>query len=138
MAASYDTVHESPWRLGWHHLQLSAPEGGEAAARAFWVDILGFVELTKPPALAARGGLWVRADGLEIHIGIEPGFTPPAKAHPGIVVGDLDGLAARLTSGGVVVTWDDAFPGMRRFYAFDPFGNRLEFLQPIEGEAATW
>ena len=29
------------------------------------------------------------------------------------------------------VTWDDNFPGMRRFYAADPFGNRLEFLEPL-------
>ena len=29
------------------------------------------------------------------------------------------------------VTWDDSFPGMRRFYAADPFGNRLELLEPL-------
>jgi hypothetical protein len=23
------------------------------------------------------------------------------------------------------------FPGFRRFYAHDPFGNRLEFLEPV-------
>jgi hypothetical protein len=26
------------------------------------------------------------------------------------------------------VTWDEAIPGVRRFYASDPFGNRLEFI----------
>jgi hypothetical protein len=31
------------------------------------------------------------------------------------------------------VTWDDDFPGHNRFYAADPFGNRLEFLQPLAG-----
>jgi hypothetical protein len=25
---------------------------------------------------------------------------------------------------------DDEFPGHDRFYAADPFGNRLEFLEP--------
>jgi hypothetical protein len=26
------------------------------------------------------------------------------------------------------VSFDDAIPGVRRFYAHDPVGNRLEFL----------
>jgi catechol 2,3-dioxygenase-like lactoylglutathione lyase family enzyme len=39
-----------------HHVQLSAPAGSERAARAFWGDSLGFEEVAKPPALAARGG----------------------------------------------------------------------------------
>ena len=82
-----------------------------------------------PPELAARGGLWVRADDLEIHLGVEQGFRPARKAHPGIRVADLDGLAERLAEHGVEVTWDGAFPGHRRFYASDNLGNRLEFLQ---------
>jgi hypothetical protein len=28
------------------------------------------------------------------------------------------------------VTWDPEFPGHDRFYSADPFGNRLEFLEP--------
>ena len=35
-----------------------------------------------------------------------------------------------LAEKGVEVDWDDNFPGMRRFYAFDLLGNRLEFLEP--------
>ena len=138
MSAPYDTVHVTSFGLRWHHLQLSAPPGSGDAAREFWVTTLGFVELAKPPVLAARGGIWVRADGLEIHVGIDADFSPPEKAHPGIVTADLDGLAARLTSHGIEVSWDDAFPGMRRFYVLDPFGNRLEFLQPKAGEPAVW
>ena len=44
---------------------------------------------------------------------------------------DSQALAARLEAAGVEVAWDDDFPGHRRFYAADPFGNRLEFLEPI-------
>ncbi|MFF4342495.1 VOC family protein [Kitasatospora sp. NPDC001540] len=113
-----------------HHVQLAIPPGGEDACRAFYVGILGMTELAKPPVLAARGGLWVRADDLEIHLGVEEDFRPARKAHPGIRVTDLDGLAERLTAAGVEVTWDGAFPGHRRFYAHDNCGNRLEFLQP--------
>jgi hypothetical protein len=28
------------------------------------------------------------------------------------------------------VTWSDDVPGQDRFHTADPFGNRLEFLQP--------
>ncbi|GAB3862954.1 hypothetical protein GCM10029963_70400 [Micromonospora andamanensis] len=43
-----------------HHVQLACPRGSEDLSRAFYVDILGLTELTKPPALAARGGCWFR------------------------------------------------------------------------------
>jgi hypothetical protein len=66
---------------------------------------------------------------VEFHLGVEDSFRPARKAHPGVIVTDLDGLADRLTAAGAPPRWDDGFPGHRRFYADDPFGNRLEFLQ---------
>ncbi|MYT06390.1 MULTISPECIES: hypothetical protein [Streptomyces] len=71
------------------HVQLAAPPG-----------------FPKPPLLAARGGCWFRAGAVELHLGIEEGFTPARKAHP----------------------WDEGLPGRLRFYSRDPVGNRLEFL----------
>lgn len=112
-----------------HHVQLSIPPGGEDASRAFWRDALGMRELTKPPVLAARGGCWFGADGIEVHIGVEPQFAPARKAHPGLLINGLQALAARLEERGVAVDWDDNFPGYDRFYAHDPFGNRVEFLE---------
>ncbi len=113
-----------------HHVQLAIPAGGEDACRAFWGATLGMVELEKPPALAARGGCWFRGGGVDLHLGVERDFSPARKAHPGIVVNDLPALARRFEGSGVAVTWDDDFPGFSRFYAADPFGNRLEFLEP--------
>jgi catechol 2,3-dioxygenase-like lactoylglutathione lyase family enzyme len=114
--------------LSLHHVQLAMPRGGEAACRIFYVEILGMTEVRKPAVLAARGGLWVRADHLELHLGVEDDFRPQRKAHPGILVENIDGLAARLSSFDIVIEWDDDFPGMRRFYTADNNGNRLEFL----------
>jgi catechol 2,3-dioxygenase-like lactoylglutathione lyase family enzyme len=125
----YGPDHETGLGLTLHHVQLAMPAGEEERARAFWVGVLGLREVAKPPALAARGGLWVRGDGVELHLGVEEDFRPARKAHPGLRVADLDAVAVRLTSAGVEVTRDDNFPGHRRFYAADPFGNRLEFLQ---------
>ena len=115
---------------GLHHVQLAIPEGAEDRCRMFWGDILGFTELEKPPRLAARGGCWFRGGGLEVHFGVEKDFRPAAKAHPGILTRGIDAIAERLTQSGIEVTWDAEFPGMRRFYARDPLGNRLEFLEP--------
>jgi catechol 2,3-dioxygenase-like lactoylglutathione lyase family enzyme len=112
-----------------HHVQLSAPIGSEAAARGFWTALLGFDEVEKPPALVAQRGCWFRGHGIEVHVGIDDDLEPARRAHPGLLVGDLDGWAARLEQHGHRVEWDDHFPGMRRFYAADPFGNRPEFLE---------
>ncbi|WP_433782000.1 VOC family protein [Actinomycetospora sp. CA-101289] len=116
--------------IGLHHVQLAMPAGEEETARAFFVGVLGMAEIDKPPVLAARGGAWFRGGGLEVHLGVEDGFRPARKAHPGIVVDDLDEVARRVAATGQDVTWDRDFPGFRRFYAHDPFGNRLEFLEP--------
>ena len=121
---------QTTFGLGLHHVQLALPQGGEAACRQFYVEVLGLTEVQKPPVLAARGGLWVRADDLEIHLGVEEDFRPQKKAHPGILVGDIDALARRIESFNLAVEWDDNFPGLRRFYLSDNNGNRLEFLSP--------
>ncbi len=115
-----------------HHVQLGAPVGSEDDARAFWVGVIGLTEVAKPPGLATRGGCWFRGLGIEIHVGIEDDFRPARKAHPGIVMRGLDALASRLAAADHSVTRDDALPGMRRFYTADPFGNRLEFLEPMD------
>lgn len=113
-----------------HHVQLAIPHGGEDRCRAFWTGVLGMSELAKPPVLAGRGGCWFRGGDLEVHLGVEEPFVPARKAHPGLLVEGLSELARRLEQGGHAVTWDGEFPGHDRFYSADPFGNRLEFLQP--------
>jgi catechol 2,3-dioxygenase-like lactoylglutathione lyase family enzyme len=130
-ALPYETTEAaSPFGLGLHHVQLALPPGDEEVCRRFYVDILGMTEIQKPPVLAARGGLWLRSDNLEIHLGVEEDFRAARKAHPGILVADIDALAERLTRLGVEISWDDNFPGHRRFYAIDCHENRLEFLSP--------
>ena len=42
---------------------------------------------------------------------------------------DLDDIAARLKAAGAPVEWDDAIPGVRRFYTADAVGNRIEFIE---------
>lgn len=119
---------------GLHHTQLAIPPGGEDVARRYYGEILGMTELEKPPVLAARGGCWFRGGGLEVHLGVEKDFRPAAKAHPGILVENLDALAKRLETNGCDVEWDPNFPGHRRFYSHDLHGNRVELLEPLADE----
>jgi catechol 2,3-dioxygenase-like lactoylglutathione lyase family enzyme len=119
--------------LSIHHIQLAIPRDGEDACRRFWNGVLGMVELNKPAPLAGRGGCWFRGGDLEVHLGVEDPFAPARKAHPGLLVNGLPQLARRLKEAGHPVAWDDTFPGHDRFYSADPFGNRLEFLQPQPG-----
>jgi catechol 2,3-dioxygenase-like lactoylglutathione lyase family enzyme len=111
-----------------HHVQVSCPSGGEAAARAFYGDVLGLPEVAKPPVLAARGGVWFRDAGVELHVGVEAPFTPTGKAHPALLVDDIDALARVVKAAGYPVDWDDDFPGYRRFHTRDGHGNRVEIL----------
>lgn len=114
-----------------HHVQLAAPAGSEPALRDFYAGVLGMTELSKPPALAARGGVWFTSGSVELHLGIEDDFRPARKAHPGLLVTDLAALVGRLTAAGHEATPDYLLPGFRRCYVNDPAGNRLELLEPL-------
>ncbi len=118
---------------GLDHVQLAMPPGGEEAARGFYTGLLGLSEVAKPAPLAARGGCWFEGTDTILHLGIENDFAPAKKAHPALLVTDLEGCRARLAAADVAITPDDALPGVRRFYAADPFGNRVELIQGEDG-----
>ncbi|MGH3744921.1 MAG: VOC family protein [Mycobacteriales bacterium] len=120
--------------VGLDHVQLAMPRGAEDRARGFYAGLLGLQEREKPPVLAARGGCWFALPGStspvgEVHLGVEEPFAPALKAHPGLLVDDLDGLAQVLTRQGFPYTPDDNVPGTSRGHTADPFGNRLELIQ---------
>ena len=114
------------------HIQLSIPPQAEDAARAFYADILGFVEVPKPAELAGRGGAWFEQGNVRLHLGIEPDFHPLKKAHSALLTDDLAALVARVRESGYLV--DDTQPpldGYYRAHIFDPFGNRIELMEKI-------
>ena len=116
--------------IGIDHVQLAMPAGREDEARHFYSRLLGLAERRKPPQLAARGGVWFETEAVKIHLGVEADFRPARKAHPALLVRDLRGLVDRLRQEGFDVI-DDPYPGYARVYVSDPFGNRLELLEPI-------
>jgi catechol 2,3-dioxygenase-like lactoylglutathione lyase family enzyme len=105
------------------------PAGEETQGRNFYGDLLGLEEIPKPATLAERGGLWFRIGALELHLGVEQDFRPAKKAHPGLLVDDLQSLVTRLEAAGYKTTPDHLLEGYDRAYVNDPFGNRIELLQ---------
>ena len=66
---------------------------------------------------------------MRLHLGVEADFHPARKAHPAFVVDDLDALLAAAAAHGCETTAPEPLPPYRRGFAYDPFGNRLEFMQ---------
>ncbi len=112
------------------HVQLAMPAGGEPEAREFYAGLLGIPEALKPAELAGRGGVWFESAQLKLHLGVEAEFRAAKKAHPGLLVSGLAELLRALVAAGVSVTEDHNMSGYQRAFISDPFGNRIELLEP--------
>jgi catechol 2,3-dioxygenase-like lactoylglutathione lyase family enzyme len=115
--------------IGIDHVQLAMPTGGEELARAFYGYVLGLPEIPKPAQLAERGGCWFESAHVKIHLGVDPLFKPATKAHPGLLVRDLQPIIDRCRKMGIDILSDEALDGYERRYVHDPFGNRLELME---------
>jgi catechol 2,3-dioxygenase-like lactoylglutathione lyase family enzyme len=114
---------------GLDHVQIAAPPDSQEAAREFYGGLLGLEELEVPQALRDRAGCWFQCGKLQVHIGIQQNFQPAKKAHPAFLTANLDELRSRFQARGMATIDDSDRPGIRRFFAEDPWGNRLEFME---------
>ena len=105
------------------------PPGGIDQAARFYSEVVGLEWIDRPATLGGVGA-WFRAGSQELHVSEYEDFGAARKAHPAFALSgpELDALAERLAAAGAEVRWDERLPGARRFYSFDPVGNRLEFL----------
>ncbi|HZM06262.1 MAG TPA: VOC family protein [Candidatus Saccharimonadales bacterium] len=112
------------------HINVTIPKGSEAQARSFYGGLLGLPEIPKPESLRGRGGVWFDAGGLDVHLSVEEQRTGlDTYRHFGLEHKDVEGLRARLEAAGVAT--EDGRPApWRRFFARDPFGNRIEIHEP--------
>lgn len=116
-----------------NHVQITIPKQTEAEGRKFYCDFLGLQEIEKPDSFKARGGFWVGIDSQQIHIGVEDGVNRSAtKAHIAYEVDDIHYWERRVTDYGIEIGDSVPIPGYERFEIRDPFGNRIEFIQPIQ------
>jgi catechol 2,3-dioxygenase-like lactoylglutathione lyase family enzyme len=113
-----------------NHVQVCIPRGAEEEAREFYGRLLGLKEVEKPAALRENGGLWFEVADIQLHVGVEDAVAP-SKRHPAFEVEDVPGVRRYLDGHGVRTKDERDVPGMRRFSFFDPFGNRIEFMERV-------
>jgi catechol 2,3-dioxygenase-like lactoylglutathione lyase family enzyme len=114
------------------HVQLCIPFHQEEVARNFYTTILGFSEIEKPDSLKANGGLWYKVGDIELHIGVEEMEHYKSKRHPAFEVSSLQEVRQYLEYSQISTIDEKPIPNVERFSFFDPFGNRLEFLERFE------
>lgn len=126
--------------LGLDHVQLAMPAGeaAEREAERFYHEVLGLARVPKPPALAVRGGCWFEAPSVRLHLGVEDDFRPARKAHPALLVDDLDVVCQRIVAAGGEIRSADGLPGVARVHTDDPFGNRIELIQAVGPSLETF
>jgi len=116
--------------LAFDHIHIAMPAGEEARGRAFYAGLLEMSEIPKPPQLAGRGGAWFRLGEVVIHLGVETDFRPARKAHPALLVDDLQAFVEKCRAQAVEMdTQQPPLEGYERVHVFDPFGNRVELMQ---------
>jgi catechol 2,3-dioxygenase-like lactoylglutathione lyase family enzyme len=122
--------------IGIDHVQITVPSGQEPAAREFYCDVLGLIEIEKPDALKPRGGFWLAVGDRELHVGTEEGVNRRAtKAHVAFAVDDVTFWRTRLGEQGIALEEGVPIPGCERFEFRDPFGNRVELIERSRAES---
>jgi YD repeat-containing protein len=111
------------------HINVTMPKGSEEVARKFYAGHLGLRELPKPESLRYHG-VCFDAGGFHLHVSIEEGRSgTDRQRHFGLGCGNLEGVKARLKAAGLII--EDGLPATwKRFFTYDPFGNRIEIHQP--------
>jgi len=124
-----------PQHLGLHHAALFVPD--LAAARAFWVDLMGYVVEWEPDPDNVY--LCSGADNLALHTG-EPPVGAQRLDHLGVIVATADDVAAWeafLRGHGVEIVQATKLhrDGATSCYVRDPAGTLVQILHhpPISG-----
>ncbi len=112
-----------------HHVALTVPAERLEEARRFYSGLLGLEEAQRPEAELGRPGIWYRVGDRELHVQARDGYrSGRGEHHPALVVDDVAGLKAHLAANGVEIQEAQPLSDRERFFARDPFGNRLEFM----------
>lgn len=112
------------------HVQICIPFGEEEQARQFYTEVLGLEEIEKPDALKPNGGLWFQMADIQLHIGVED-VRGKSKRHPAFEVEGLEQIREHLIENQVRVKEETPVPGLNRLSFFDPFDNRIEFMEKV-------
>lgn len=116
---------------GVHHVQVNVPTASLDAARDFYSNFMGFIEIDRP-ATFERAGAWFRAGPSEVHIGLEDGVDRTlTRAHIAYEVDDLEAWRKKIEAKGWAIKQQPLIPGYARLQFRDPFGNNIELIARI-------
>ncbi|MEL6383905.1 MAG: VOC family protein [Cyanobacteria bacterium J06626_18] len=122
--------------IGLHHAQITVPSDQEQTAREFYCGVLNLPEVPKPENLRSRGGFWLKVGDQCVHVGIVEGVERSrTKAHLAYEVTDLSTWRKIIENYGLNLLEGIPIPGFERFEFRDPFGNRVELMQSVSGDA---
>jgi catechol 2,3-dioxygenase-like lactoylglutathione lyase family enzyme len=114
-----------------HHAQITVPSDKVDEARDFYLGVLGLTEIPKPKTLLSRGGFWVQLGDVEIHVGTQDDVDRLAsKGHVAYQVSHLEQWRNTLNQQNITILESIPIEGYDRFEFRDPFGNRVEMIQP--------
>ncbi len=121
---------------GIDHINIRIDPGPEALERAkdFYGTVLRMTPIERPENVESRDpGAWYKCGLNEVHITAESGASErnrTTRRHAAFLVRGLEELRVRMEKAGAEIIPGTVLPGRRRFFARDPFGNRLEFMEP--------
>jgi catechol 2,3-dioxygenase-like lactoylglutathione lyase family enzyme len=120
--------------LGLQHVSLPFPGTDEAVAQArrFYGEGMGLEERPVPPALPGVI-VWFATGDQELHLFAEAAgvaVNGQSRRHACFQVADITAFRSHLEAmGWPTIDHDGEIPGRPRFFARDPFGNMLEFVE---------
>ncbi len=111
--------------LGIHHCEILVTDVDKAMH--FYTQLLGMEEIHNPSTFQASK--WLRLGNQELHLTFDP--TPDAnkERHFAIHVKSLQQLREDFQAKGVEIVEAGTISGVQRFFIFDPFDNRIEFVE---------
>jgi catechol 2,3-dioxygenase-like lactoylglutathione lyase family enzyme len=99
------------------------------AARDFYGRVLGLEPAPRPDDAGGRPGCWFHIGPCELHVSLEVGAdNASSKRHIALEVDDLGAWRRRLSDARCPIEEGRPVPGVERFFARDPAGNRVELF----------
>jgi catechol 2,3-dioxygenase-like lactoylglutathione lyase family enzyme len=111
---------------GVHHVSINVSD--VAAAKSFYIDVLGLTERADRPDFGF-GGAWLDVGGQQVHL-IEAPVPDNKGQHFALRVDDLDEVIAELRGRGITVSDAKPVGPNRQAFLNDPAGNTVELQQP--------
>jgi predicted enzyme related to lactoylglutathione lyase len=125
-------IKDKPLMFQLDHIQISIPTGEVTKALAFYSQVLGFTQVSKPAELrSANTGAWMVRESINLHLGEEGAFVGDGRSHPAFRVESLNAIITKANEHGSRVREENGPNGFLRASVFDPFGNRIELMEKL-------